>query len=308
MSIDGTVKRYFPGVIGGLLLAVAFFQAKGISALIAEQLPSEAPPMPRAQVHVATELPADASPIIKRNPFDSVTGPLTPKPTANVKPVDSKPAPPPSDDNLPSCSGGSVSVISSATDPAYSFAVIKSGTSSQLRRIGDDVDGKAIAHIEEARVILGEGGERCQLAMHELGATSSSKSTVVEPSSPTEPRAPVMPGNRAGVGQGITKVSDTSYVIEENGAQKLTQVRDAFMRSAKLVDGEGVRLYRSAQTTVLGQLGLKKGDVIKSMNGFDMSSVDQSTQAYGALKGASAIKLTVMRDGKEVGIDVEVKP
>ena len=305
MSIDGTTKRYFPGVIGGLLLAVAFFQAKGISALIAEQLPSEAPPVPRSQVAPPMEFPADATPIIKRNPFDSVTGPLTPKPSQSAKLSTPLTSAPPSDDNLPSCAGGSVSVISSATDPSFSFAVIKSGSSSQLRRIGDDVDGKAVAGIEEERVILGDGATRCQLSMHELG--HAGKTAAPEPSTPLEPRAPVLPGNRAGVGQGITKLSESSYVIEENGPQKLTQVRDAFMRSAKLVDGEGVRLYRSAQTTILGQFGLKKGDVIKSMNGFDMSSVDQSTQAYGALKGASSVKMTLMRDGKEVSIDVEVK-
>lgn len=303
MSIDGATRRYYPAVIGGLLLSVAFFQAKGISGLIAEQLPSEGPPPPASRgVHLPSEAPVDASPIIKRNPFDSVTGPLTPKPkvTAAPPPIDTAPR---SDADLPSCSG-SVSVISSATDPTFSFAVIKSGANSQLRRIGDDVDGKAVMEIHEKQVILGEGSERCQYAMHDL---SSGAGAVGGPATPAEPRAPVKPGNRATAGQGITKVSENSYVIEENGVQKMTQMRDAFMRSAKLVDGEGVRLYRSAQTTVLGQLGLKKGDVVKSLNGFDMSSIEQSTQAYGSLKGAGTVKLTLVRDGKEVQVDVEVK-
>ena len=305
VSIDATTKRFYPGIIGGLLLAVAYFQGSGISALIAEQLPSPAPPT-KAGSHSTlgvTRPPRDGAPILKRNPFDSVTGQLFAKPSATASQ-----APPPaaapklSDGALPECATTTVSVISSADDPAFSFAVIKSGSQAQMRRIGDSVDGKQVEAIDETRVVLATGDDRCQVAMRKDGAGSVGQ----ELPAPTE-REPATPGNKSKLGEGITKVSDTSFIIEENGAQKLAQIRDGFMRSAKLVDGEGVRLYRSAQTTILGQLGLKKGDMVKTLNGFDMSSVDQSTQAYSAIKTADAVAVTIVRDGKEMKLDYQVK-
>ena len=305
VSIDATTKRFYPGIIGGLLLAVAYFQGSGISALIAEQLPSPAPPVKGGSHSTlgVTRPSRDGSPILKRNPFDSVTGQLFAKPSASASQAPPKaPAPIPSDGALPECATTTVSVISSADDPAFSFAVIKSGTQAQMRRIGDSVDGKQVEAIDETRVVLATGDDRCQVAMRKDGAGSVGQ----ELPAPTE-REPATPGNKSKLGEGITKVSETSFIIEENGPQKLAQIRDGFMRSAKLVDGEGVRLYRSAQTTILGQLGLKKGDMVKTLNGFDMSSVDQSTQAYSAIKTADAVAVTIIRDGKEMQLDYQVK-
>jgi general secretion pathway protein C len=311
VSIDGLTKRYYPFVLGGLLLAVAYLQGSGISALIGEQLPAPMGPLPpAARSPLATGPRKDPAPILARNPFDSVTGPLRAKSSATAKPsasaaprVDTDPT-----GKLPSCAGGSVSVISSADDPAFSFAVIKTTGAAQMRRIGDDIDGKAVSAIEETRVVLGAGSDRCEISIHRIEAGGSSGGAEPPVGVPNAEREPAAPSTRdKSSGDGITKVSDTSYVIEENGAQKLAQMRDAFMRSAKMVDGEGVRLYRSAQTTILGKLGLKKGDIVKNLNGFDMSSIDQSTQAYAALKEAAAVNLTIVRDGAEVKLDYQIK-
>jgi general secretion pathway protein C len=310
VSIDGLTKRYYPFILGGLLLAVAYLQASGISALIAEQLPAPMGPLPPAGRAPQPNGPRkDPAPILARNPFDSVTGPLRAKPTVSARPSASVAPVAPSDPTgkLPSCAGGSVSVISSADDPAFSFAVIKTTGTAQMRRIGDDIDGKAVSAIEETRVVLGNGAERCEITIHTLSANGgTAEPPVGVPNAEREPAAPSASRDKAS-GEGITKVSDTSYVIEENGAQKLAQMRDAFMRSAKMIDGEGVKLYRSAQTTILGKLGLKKGDVIKNLNGFDMASIDQSTQAYAALKEAAAVNLTIVRDGAEVKLDYQIK-
>ncbi len=80
MGIDSIAKRYFPALICGLLTLVAFFQARGIGALVAGQLP-EAPSAapPHATLPVGEKAPGrglTALPILARNAFDSVTGPL----------------------------------------------------------------------------------------------------------------------------------------------------------------------------------------------------------------------------------------
>lgn len=311
MSIDGLTRRYYPFVLGGVLLVVAYLQGSGISALIAEQLPAPMGPLPpAARSPLSTGSRKDPAPILARNPFDSATGPLRAKSSASAKPAASAAPKAEADPSgkLPACAGGSVSVISSADDPAFSFAVVKTTGAAQMRRIGDDLDGMPVSAIEETRVVLGAGSDRCEISIHSIASSTGRGGAEPPVGVPNAEREPAAPSSReTSSGEGITKVSDTSYVIEENGAQKLAQMRDAFMRSAKMVDGEGVRLYRSAQTTILGKLGLKKGDIVKNLNGYDMSSIDQSTQAYAALKEAAAVNITIVRDGTEVKLDYQVK-
>ena len=81
----------------------------------------------------------------------------------------------------------------------------------------------------------------------------------------------------------------------------------AFRSSGRTVDGSGLRLHRASQTTVLGQLGLMKGDVVKSINGHDMTSLDSSMTAYTQMKAAKNVQIVIERDGKPITMDYAVK-
>ncbi|NUP09328.1 MAG: hypothetical protein HOW73_25020 [Polyangiaceae bacterium] len=321
-SIDAVAKRYYPAIVCGLLATVAYFQSSGISSLIAEQLPKTSAAAgtegdPEAALEALKKGPKASAPqksaseILKRNPFDSVTGPLglkpvatTPPPTA-TKPVATKGEP-------PKCSSGEVTLIAGSLDPAYSFAVITSNNLSKMRRIGDDVDGKKVESIHgESVVLASDGGDRCKLTMHDEvpGAAGGAPTTAMGPTkmAPDMESSAKTPTARVGAMAGIRKVSDTEYVLEGDSEQKLTQMKQAFMKSAKVVDGQGLRLYRAAQTTILGHLGLKKGDIVKTMNGYDMSSLDQSTEAYEKLNGAKSVQVVIEREGKPLTMDYKVE-
>src|SRR6185436_14902801 len=93
VAFDLLLKKYFALVILALVALVAYFQASGVTQLLGAAIggtsSSAAPPGPPA----ANRGRATADAIISRNPFDSVTGPLTPGasidiPVPTASPVD----------------------------------------------------------------------------------------------------------------------------------------------------------------------------------------------------------------------------
>jgi general secretion pathway protein C len=124
-------------------------------------------------------------------------------------------------------------------------------------------------------------------------------------------RAPAKPATSAAAGSpssaDITKVSETEYTIERGSAEKMTQMQQAFMKAARVVEGQGIRLQRSAQTTILNDLGMKKGDLVKTINGYDMTNPDKAIEAYGKLKTARKVSVVLERDGQPLTLDYNLK-
>jgi len=309
VAFDAVARRYFPGIVCGLLALVAYFQGSGIGSLIAEHLPATPSPPLASSADRSKKLPSSShktgAAILSRNPFDSVTGPLSGK--APVPTVAKPTTEPRAGGEPPTCPKGDVTLIAGALDPSYSFAVISTGNETKMRRIGDEVDGKTVESIGGERVVLASGTDRCQLKMHE-GTKSPATPGMIPSPRDSEGGESLAPATRGSASiSGIKKVSETEYILEENGAQKLVQMQQGLMKSAKLVDGKGLRLYRAAQTTILGNLGLKKGDIVKTINGFDMSSLDETANAYSNMKTAKNLQVVVERDGKPITIDYTIK-
>jgi general secretion pathway protein C len=306
VNIDGTAKRYYPAILCGLLGTIALLQGAGISSLVAEQLPAGAPSAAVVSkgTHVARPPDKSAQPILARNAFDSETGPLTGLPPKPLPPP--VPTAPPSDAELPRCAAASVVGITESDDPAFSFALIRTSGSAKMRRIGDDIDGKKLELIGWDRVVLSSTGSRCQLRMLD---DQGPKASGVSPPNDTA-RSPAKPATSAAAGPSsadITKVSETEYTIEKGSAEKMTQMQQAFMKAARVVEGQGIRLQRSAQTTILNDLGMKKGDLVKTINGYDMTNPDKAIEAYGKLKTSKKVQVVLERDGAPLTLDYNLK-
>ena len=57
----------------------------------------------------------------------------------------------------------------------------------------------------------------------------------------------------------------------------------------------------------IGRLGVQNGDMLRSMNGFEMNDADAMLNALGNLRSQSALSLSVMRRGAPVTIDYSVR-
>src|SRR5690606_39755053 len=84
----------------------------------------------------------------------------------------------------------------------------------------------------------------------------------------------------------IKKISDTEIEIDRSAVDKILSDQAQLMRSARIVpeqkDGKtiGIRLFGVRPDTLLGTLGLKNGDRLEQINGFDMGSPEKRSEEH----------------------------
>jgi general secretion pathway protein C len=179
--------------------------------------------------------------------------------------------------------------------------MIRTSAGAKMRRIGDDVDGQKVKQIAWDRVWLSSGAGRCQL---KLDITKSTGKASV-PSPPGKPGAapPAQPSGSADV----TKISDNEYVVSRSAVEKAQGFGNELRKGTSLVPGHGIRLQMVPPGSLLGQVGINTGDVVKSINGFDMTDLDKATEGYNRLKTSKEISLAIERGGNPMTITVRIQ-
>jgi general secretion pathway protein C len=297
----------------------AFFSAQGLANLLALKL---LPYHPRDAAHAKTAAPGelkgerapDAMAILHRNIFDPTTGPL-PKPEVEIGADDELTEDQEAEElgeKLPQACEGSVRLVASmhsVKDPEWSFASLSLGTGSPLLyRLGNPVESKKVYAIyPEAVLLKAANGSLCSLTMF--------KSPNQPPPKPAAPNAEAAaPANTADaeLDQGIKQVSETKYTVRRSLVDKLLQNQGELMRSARVVPHEengrvvGVKLYGIRKSSLFGKLGLQNGDMLRTINGFDMGSPDSALEAYAKLRSATNLSLAMVRRGNAVTMEYNI--
>lgn len=307
------IKRSFPVILGGMIMTAAYLQASGISYLLEEAWITELPPSPpprRPEAPLtAGEHATSAEPILARNPFDSVTGPLTPKPPREED-KDGDPAI--GGDPLldPICEDTRVLLIVASDDPSWSLATIASGRGEPLlRRAGDPVEGRSVLAIGWDRVWLAAPGARCQVRIGDNVRTAPPP-PAPRPAATQPPRRGALPPE---IASRIRKVSENEFIVDRTAVDMILEKQGELLRSARIVpvrEGDrviGVRLARVASGSLLTAIGLRRGDTIRSINGFDLTDPQSALQAYARLRSADHLAVAVKRGGKDMTIDLRIQ-
>ncbi len=331
MSVELVFKKYFYVVVLGLIAISSYFQASGVSSLIAAQLaPGSGPTFkPMVETKVAGFDKVRAETLQRRNPFDSVTGSVFPA-DHPPEPEPTKPEGPSFDDPLtvPVCPGISVLILTESEDPLWSFAAITGPGEKEphLRRVGDSVGTKKVAYIgfnptTMAPTVWFEDDSLCQAAL--FGAEPPAAPATAAAPAPEEEETPQPEKKPKGRGRApvldpaikskIKKLSDTEFEIDRTAVDKILEDQSSLMRSARIVpeqkDGKtiGIRLFGVRPETLLGTLGLKNGDRLESINGFDMGSPEKALEAYARLRTADSLKIKLNRRGQDTTLDFKIK-
>jgi general secretion pathway protein C len=103
----------------------------------------------------------------------------------------------------------------------------------------------------------------------------------------------------------VRKVSDTSYEVERGMIDQLisnpTSIKGARMRPyQKNGEMKGFQMFAVRKDSLFNAIGLKSGDAITSINGYDLSSPDKVLEAYAKVKDLDKVALNVVRRGKDV--------
>jgi general secretion pathway protein C len=280
-----------------LVGVAAFFGAEGLAAVTKMALLRGMPPigvMPLA-ARRASDAPARAvssDSILARNPFDSITGSLLPKP----KPAST------ADGydrfEVPACSKLRAVVIAEFSDPAASLAAFEvEGGEAVMRRRGGEIGQARVEYIAADRVFVREDGKVCQTQLF-----------AQPPPPPAKDRRPANPEAGGGIdpsiARGIERLGPGRYRIDRGVVQRLLDdqaeiMKGALMRPEKEGDATvGVRLVAVRPDRLFGLLGMQDGDLMRSINGYDFSSPERILEAYAHLRDATEIRVDFTRGGQ----------
>jgi len=311
------------------LAACAFFLAQGTTRVLAAELLAvdggPAAPTGRRSTPASSEFPRkrDAAIILRRNIFDSTRGDLTAEPIPEVAiGADGEPLEEWDPSQPPAKCTSKLRLVGSVMSPGYpdwSFAAIagSSGGKTMLYREGSTVDGSRILAVYPSSVVVSSSSGACQLLMFEEEDAGSVRTPAVA-SRPAP--APSTPANARNAGlsdaeleDGIEKISDTKFSIQRSLVDKALANQGSLMRAARVIPHEengrvvGVKLYGIRRNSLLGRLGVRNGDMLRTINGFSMTSPDTALEAYSRLRTADKLSLAIKRQNNEMTIDYNIE-
>lgn len=202
-------------------------------------------------------------------------------------------------------------------DPLYSMATILHTDTNVLSAYtpNDTVRaGVVVSRVERGRVVFRNGA---QMEYIELGAEPPA-------GSPTASTAPTMPepikdpsaNSREieGAAEAITCDAEfTSCMVDRSFVEKLLANPAQLTKQARIVpavrDGEtkGYKFYGIRPGSLPKLLGMKNGDLLTSVNGHQLESLDQAMDLYNKLRRASHLSVTIERKGQSIQKEIDIK-
>lgn len=203
----------------------------------------------------------------------------------------------------------------SFSDPSTDrgFAIIAGADDrEQVYRVGDELPGGArLERIQRDRVVLRREGVLETLSLPELRATPPAHSAPAAARPGVLTQAPLGGGRLGGIGAPGTLGTQEWQAVREQ------HVRDpaALAREVSIVphvDGRtgrlaGVRLNPHADATLLQQAGLRSTDVITAVNGIPVDDLARGRELLQQLERAERLRLTLLRDGSEQTLDIDLR-
>jgi len=184
-----------------------------------------------------------------------------------------------------------------ADDPDGGRAIIVENSGPErLYAPGDPVGGGAarLHQIHVDRVILQRDGGYETLRLPRADGTATASGAVAQPA-----RAAVRAPDPSAEGPRIQRsewLSDPERLLQAVRARPV--IRDGFLY------GLEVRPTRNARE--FQQAGLQPGDVLTSVNGVPLSSIQDTDELFRDLAGQSRIDVVVERDGQAVPLSVQL--
>lgn len=192
-----------------------------------------------------------------------------------------------------------------AEPDTYSSALIVDEDSSALARaysIGDELHEREIVSIEDDRVGLKKEDGSIEYVTMDGGRVRSIASD--EPSS----------GETSDETDGVREVTEGKYEVSRELFEKNINDLESISRMGRALlhrgpDGEfdGYRLSAIRRGTLADQLGIKNGDIIHSVNGEPLNSVQAAMNAYNTMKTQTNFCFEISRRGSPTQLCYDVR-
>jgi general secretion pathway protein C len=330
-------QRLSVAIILVTLAVSAHLLARGATSIVAGKVLPPEPVAAAVKVTGTVERPPgsdapDIHAILARNIFDPATGSLWPPKPVEVP--ESAATPEIVQEEVtpgvipPACDGSMrlVASVFSEGSEDWSFASVTTGSDPpMLYRQGSRVQDKELVMVMPSAIYMrSANGRLCSLMLFVPPPTASSAPppdpAVAAATPPSVAQPPTMPGlvaagsiSETELDQGIKAEGETKFTVQRSFVDRVLQNQAEIMRSARIVPHEengqviGVKLYGIRRNSLLGKLGLQNGDLLRTINGFNMSSPDTALEAYAKLRTADNLSVAVVRRGRPLTVDYDIQ-
>ncbi len=277
-----------------------------LSGRLSQPIASEERPSGRTPQGVVRRPPSDYDIIAARNIFNS--NPRPPEPPSKPEPPKGPPPPiaPVKETPLQLKLAGTV-----IGDNNQYYAVIEDASnrgSQGLYQVGDAIQNRIIAEIQDRCVILDQNGKYERLCFQNYQDSVSVTSGRPGTTSAAPATEDVGNGN-----EDVVQVDNATWQIRRELMQEQFANLGGLSQQARvtpyIVQGEtrGFRLTRLKANSLLQKIGLQHGDVLQKVNGSIITSPADALQAYQQLQQAGTVRLEILRRNRASTLTYEIR-
>ncbi|MBN2724127.1 MAG: hypothetical protein JXR95_08670 [Deltaproteobacteria bacterium] len=240
-------------------------------------------------------LSGDIRAILKRNMFCSTCEPIS---LDDIKDAGGKQP----EKKVDSLEGATLLSTMLAEREIFSLAAIaveKPEVRTILVGINDEVGGAKVIMIEDKKVtFLKDGKEKILTLTGEPKTIASKSSTPGKPKTKDEEWA-----------SKIKQIGPNKYEVERSVVMDLMQTMAQRGRGAMVIPDPkgGFRVSFIRSYSIFYKLGIRSGDVIKSVNNIQLDSFDKALLMYTKLKNANHLTISINRRGKTENMDFSIR-
>lgn len=196
---------------------------------------------------------------------------------------------------------------------AEAIAVISSGGEIGVYRVGDPIATSAkVVKIERQRVYV-ENSD-ASISILELDSEFISSSAASSSSASGISSPPANGTDTSGSSSdGVQQINDTNWRISSERAEQIRSNIATVVRQARVepvvVQGQtqGFMVKYIQPGTLLTDMGLKRGDVIKQVNGIALDSPEKGLQVFQQLRESKNMDLSIVRNNTPITFKYEIR-
>lgn len=270
-----------------------------VTSVAQVQLSAETPPVvqrpaPGRGRATTTSTSSDPRIILQRNIFNSKQAALTEIPVAASTRPGAIPA-------RISTQASRLTLIGTVVAPMRSMAVLKNGTQIAVYHLNERLpDNSTLIDIQRNRVELrNSDGSRSLLELEENGQTA----TTAAPGNGPLPSA----------GSAIKTLGDNRWAISSQEAQRIRNDIASIIKQVRVdphvVNGQtqGFVVKQIQRGTLLEQMGIQRGDILRAVNGVTLDSPEKGLQVFQQLREAKNLDVSLQRAGNSLNFQYEIK-
>ena len=187
------------------------------------------------------------------------------------------------------------------TTPGRSSAILVSGGRTRVVAVGEAAFGGRLVAVGKDSVTLEFGGERVELRLPAAApapppaAPATGRPALPRGAPPEDPQTPAREMSRVEVQRRLGE--EIPRILAETAVAPV-------MEEGRVV---GVQITRMPEGTLLGDAGLRAGDVLTRINGTDIDGMATLIGLWPRLQSATELRATVLRNGQPFSLTVSLR-